>query len=109
MARLRMRVGLTRQARIAIPARRAAPARLAGLALALSAPPAAAQSPPPPSAPGLRALQTFERELAADVEADSVGSLAAAVFQGDRVVWRGAFGWRDSGDRGAASPATVYR
>lgn len=58
------------------------------------------------AASGIRA---FERELAADVVRDSVGSIAAAVFVGDEVVWRGAFGWRDRVSRHLARPTTLYR
>lgn len=83
---------------------------LAAIALplphALTGAGAAAQSPPSCSLAPIRAL---ERELAADVVRDSVGSLAAAVFVGDEVVWRTAFGWRDRDARTLASPATLYR
>jgi CubicO group peptidase (beta-lactamase class C family) len=57
-------------------------------------------------ASGIRAL---ERELAADVVRDSVGSVAAAAFVADEVVWRGAFGWRDRGTRTLAWSGTIYR
>jgi len=40
---------------------------------------------------------------------DSVGSVAAAVFVGDEVVWRGAFGWADRGARTLATTGTLYR
>lgn len=56
-----------------------------------------------------RAVTALERELSADVVRDSVGSVAAAVFVGDEVVWRGAFGWRDRDTRTLASPRTLYR
>jgi CubicO group peptidase (beta-lactamase class C family) len=57
----------------------------------------------------LAPVRVLERELAADVVRDSVGSVAAAVFVGDEVVWRGAFGWEDRDRRTLASAGTLYR
>ncbi len=55
------------------------------------------------------AIRALELELAADVVRDSVGSMAAAVFVGDEVIWRGAFGWRDRDARALAGTETLYR
>jgi CubicO group peptidase (beta-lactamase class C family) len=51
----------------------------------------------------------LERRLAADVAADAVGSLAAAVVIGDSVVWQAAFGHADRESERRAAPTTVYR
>ncbi len=56
-----------------------------------------------------RVVRVLELELAADVVRDSVGSMAAAVFVGDEVVWRGAFGWSDRETRALAGTQTIYR
>lgn len=70
---------------------------------------------PLPDAPTDRAthasaiLARFGERLAADVEADAVGSLAAAVVVEDSVVWSAAFGTANT-ERGLpATPGTVYR
>lgn len=87
------------------------------LALALLPAPASAQalttaaarlpvSAPPALAAAVRSL---ERELSADVTRDSVGSLAAAIFVGGEVVWRGAYGWRDRASGTLGGPGTLYR
>jgi CubicO group peptidase (beta-lactamase class C family) len=51
----------------------------------------------------------LERQLAADVAEDGVGSMAAAVVVADRVVWSAAFGLADRDAHTLASPETVYR
>jgi CubicO group peptidase (beta-lactamase class C family) len=51
----------------------------------------------------------LERTLAADVAADAVGSIAAAVVVGDRVVWAAAFGRADREAGTLAAPGTIYR
>lgn len=83
------------------------------LLLALVTTPAAAQESAARDAPDrgvlARAVAGLERELSADIVRDSVGSVAAAVFVGDEVVWSGAFGWRDRETRTLASPRTLYR
>jgi CubicO group peptidase (beta-lactamase class C family) len=91
----------TMQAHPMNPSRTPALMPLAALALLLAPAVLAGQSPSP--------LRVFERELAEDVAADAVGSVAAAVFEGDSIVWEGAFGWRDSDDRSPAMPSTIYR
>ena len=58
---------------------------------------------------GHPAIAAFAARLAADVAADSVGSLTAAVVVGDRVVWAGGFGVRDREARAPARPGTIYR
>lgn len=63
----------------------------------------------PLSASDAETIGRLAETLAADVAADSVGSMAAAVFIGDRVVWSGAFGWADRRRRTRATPSTVYR
>ena len=84
------------------------PGRVAAVVAAVAlggSSPGAGQAAGVPAAP----IVAFERELAADVARDSVGSVAAAVFAGDRVVWRGAFGWSRPETRTLATPATLYR
>lgn len=63
----------------------------------------------PRTAAGQVPLAGLERELAADVARDSVGSIAAAVFEDGEVLWRSAFGWRERGSRALATPGTIYR
>ncbi len=55
------------------------------------------------------AITSFRSQLRADVAADDVGGISAAVVAGDRVVWAEGFGWAD---REAGIPAgveTIYR
>lgn len=66
-------------------------------------------APRPAQAQSVGAIRGLERELAADVVRDSVGSISAAVFAGDAVAWRGAFGWADRSSRRLATPGTIYR
>ena len=54
-------------------------------------------------------IAAFAAQLAADVEADSAGSLAAAVVVDDSVVWTEAFGMADREAGSPAGPETLYR
>jgi CubicO group peptidase (beta-lactamase class C family) len=64
----------------------------------------------PTAAPGLpAAVSRLERQILADVAADGVGSMAAAVVVGDSVVWQAAFGTADRDMGLLASPTTLYR
>jgi CubicO group peptidase (beta-lactamase class C family) len=106
------------------------PLILTTLAFLLAGPPAAAQAVPGPElvaspgvAPGAdttgpdhpvppwaaETLRELELALGADVAADGVGSLVAAVVVGDRVVWEAAFGPADRETGGLAAPTTIYR
>jgi CubicO group peptidase (beta-lactamase class C family) len=64
-----------------------------------------------PAAAGLlpAAVAALERQLMADVAADGVGSMAAAVVVGDSVVWQAAFGLADRDAGTLAAPTTLYR
>ena len=81
--------------------------------VATPAPTAAPAMPAPPVADTGRgpygAIRAFERSIAADVAADSVGSIAAAVVVDGQIVWQGAFGWTDRGSGQLATSRTVYR
>lgn len=55
------------------------------------------------------AIIAFGDELAADVAADSVGSIAATVVADGAVAWEGAFGLADRDPGTPATPATIYR
>jgi CubicO group peptidase (beta-lactamase class C family) len=55
------------------------------------------------------AVAALERQLIADVAADGVGSVAAAVVVGDSVVWQAAFGLADRAAGILAAPTTLYR
>jgi CubicO group peptidase (beta-lactamase class C family) len=55
------------------------------------------------------AVAALERQLMADVAADGVGSMAAAVVVGDSVVWQAAFGLADRDAGTLAAPTTLYR
>ena len=55
------------------------------------------------------AIDAFSRQIAADVEADGVGGITAAVFKGDQVLWAQGFGWADPGKRVPAGVRTIYR
>ncbi len=59
--------------------------------------------------PFTSAISRFEARLAADVAADSTGSISACVVMGDRVVWAKGFGWADPVLRIPATDRTVYR
>ena len=54
-------------------------------------------------------IDAFSRQIAADVEADGVGGITAAVFKGDQVLWAQGFGWADPGNRVPAGVRTIYR
>ena len=69
----------------------------------------AAAAPAFAQTPFRQALEEFAAEIAADVEADGIGSIAVAVVVGDRVEWAHAFGWADRDRRIAASAQTIYR
>jgi CubicO group peptidase (beta-lactamase class C family) len=47
--------------------------------------------------------------LRADVAADDIGSITAAVVAGDRVMWSEGFGWADRDAHVAARAETIYR
>jgi CubicO group peptidase (beta-lactamase class C family) len=51
----------------------------------------------------------FAARLRADVAADNVGGITAAVVQGDSIVWAQGFGWADRDARKPAGPQTIYR
>lgn len=55
------------------------------------------------------AIATFEAQVASDVEADGVGSIAAAVVIGRDVVWARGFGLADRDRRVEADDSTIYR
>lgn len=79
---------------------------LAALALfaGTAATPAVAQQPA-----FRQVLEQFAGELGADVQADSIGSIAVAVVVGDRVEWTHAFGLADRDRRIPANAQTIYR
>ena len=55
------------------------------------------------------AIDAFSRQIAADVEADGIGGITAAVFKGDQVLWAQGFGWADPANRVPAGVRTIYR
>jgi CubicO group peptidase (beta-lactamase class C family) len=55
------------------------------------------------------AIQRFENQIAADVAADGVASIVAAVFVGNSVIWAGGFGWADAALHTPAGVETIYR
>ncbi|HUE76565.1 MAG TPA: serine hydrolase domain-containing protein, partial [Longimicrobiales bacterium] len=55
------------------------------------------------------AIAALAARLEADVAADSVGSIAAAVVADGRVLWEGAFGVADATAGRPATPETIYR
>jgi CubicO group peptidase (beta-lactamase class C family) len=55
------------------------------------------------------AVERFAERLGADVAADDVGGITAAVVRQGRVVWAQGFGWADRDARVAADAATIYR
>lgn len=69
------------------------------------------QQPGPASGPASppSALDAFRERLQSDVATDSVGSITAAVVNGDRIVWAQAFGYADRDKRIPAGLETVYR
>ncbi|MCY3700858.1 MAG: serine hydrolase [Gemmatimonadetes bacterium] len=54
-------------------------------------------------------IDAFSRQIAADVEADGIGGITAAVFKGDQVLWAQGFGWADPANRVPAGVRTIYR
>ncbi|MYH08676.1 MAG: beta-lactamase family protein [Gemmatimonadales bacterium] len=54
-------------------------------------------------------IDAFSRQIAADVEADGIGGITAAVFKGDQVLWSQGFGWADPENRVPAGVRTIYR
>jgi len=54
-------------------------------------------------------LARFEAKLASDVAEDGIGSIAAGVFAGDKVVWAKGFGWADVEKQVPAEADTIYR
>lgn len=54
-------------------------------------------------------IDAFSRQIAADVEADGIGGISAAVFKGDQVLWAQGFGWADPANRVPAGVRTIYR
>jgi CubicO group peptidase (beta-lactamase class C family) len=55
------------------------------------------------------AVERLADRLAADVQADDVGGITAAVVLGDSVVWAQGFGWADRERRVPAERGTIYR
>ena len=55
------------------------------------------------------AVDAFREKLRADVAADNVGSITAAVVAGDRIVWAEGFGWADRDAKVPAGIETIYR
>ena len=55
------------------------------------------------------ALEAFEQQLAADVERDGVGGIAAGVMVDGDLVWARAFGWADRDQRVPMGTASVSR
>ena len=58
--------------------------------------------------PNSAAINAFRDRLRADVVADRIGGITAAVVIGDRVIWAEGFGRADSGKR-VADVDTIYR
>lgn len=72
--------------------------------------PAFAQAPAAPAvATWEQALERFAERLRADVAADDVGGITAAVTRGPEVIWAEGFGWADRDRRVAAEPESIYR
>lgn len=55
------------------------------------------------------ALDRFRERIRADVAADDVGAITAAIVVGDRMVWAEGFGWADRDRRIPAGVETIYR
>ena len=62
-----------------------------------------------PDAAWSTAIDSFRVRVRADVAADSVGGITAAVVVGDRMVWAEGFGWADRDRRIPAGVETIYR
>ena len=54
-------------------------------------------------------IEGLRAQLEADVAADNVGSITAAIVIGDSIVWSQGFGWADRDKRIPAGPNTLYR
>ena len=54
-------------------------------------------------------IEGLRAQLQADVAADNVGSITAAVVIGDSIVWSQGFGWADRDKRIPAGANTLYR
>jgi CubicO group peptidase (beta-lactamase class C family) len=59
--------------------------------------------------PAASALDAFRERLRADVAADNVGSITAAVVAGDRTIWAEGFGWADRDRKVPAGVEILYR
>lgn len=71
----------------------------------------AAQHPPPKRLPpevGV-VLDEFIAQLYRDVMQDDMGSISAAVFIGNKIVWAKAYGWANKERHIAADTNTIYR
>jgi CubicO group peptidase (beta-lactamase class C family) len=55
------------------------------------------------------AIDALRTKLRADVAADTVGGITAAVLVGDRIVWAEGFGWADRDKHIPAGVETIYR
>ncbi len=55
------------------------------------------------------AIDRFEQKMEAQVAADDVGGVSAAVARGSDVVWARAFGWADRDRRIPAGVGSIYR
>ena len=55
------------------------------------------------------AVSRFEQKMEAQVSADDVGGVSAAVARGSDVVWARAFGWADREQRIPAGVGSIYR
>ena len=55
------------------------------------------------------AISRFEQKMEAQVAADDVGGVSAAVARGSDVVWARAFGWADRDRRVPAGVGSIYR
>jgi CubicO group peptidase (beta-lactamase class C family) len=65
---------------------------------------------PRPDTPTVqRVIDNFEKEMEAEKLRDTVGSLSAIVFIGNKIAWSGAFGKADNEKRIDADDSTVYR
>ena len=79
------------------------------ISIGLLATTAAQQGQPAVSATRSFVLDGFRERLRADVAADSVGGITAAVVVGDRIAWAEGFGWADRDKKTAAGIETIYR
>ncbi len=55
------------------------------------------------------AITSFAQRVGADVAADDVGGITAAVVRGSEVVWARGFGWADRESRIPAGVGSIYR